>query len=145
MTERAYVVNVDGVVLRNDRYLLIERGAGEAHAAGVLAFPGGTVECAAGEENAIEETVRRELLEEIGVEVGSVEYVHSSTFEADDGTRCLNVVTRCEYVGGEARARSEDEVAAVHWLSYDELKAREDVPSFTERFAERVEDARAIQ
>ena len=82
-----YIVNVDGVVVRDDAYLLIERGANENHASGLLAFPGGKVEQQPGNENAIETTVRRELSEEVGVEVGTVEYVLSTTFETDDGDR----------------------------------------------------------
>lgn len=39
-----FVVNVEGAVTRGDRWLVIERGAGEEHAAGTLSFVGGTVE-----------------------------------------------------------------------------------------------------
>lgn len=141
MQEYAYVVNVDGVVVRDDEYLLIERGADEAHASGLLAFPGGKVEQPPGGSDTIERTVRREIFEEVGVEVGTVEYVHSSTFEANS-VQCLNIVTRCEYVSGEAYPRAEGEVAATHWLSYDEIKSHEEVPAFTERFADRVEEFR---
>lgn len=112
--EYGYVVNVDGAVVRDGEYLLIERGAEEDHAAGVLGFPGGTVEQPPGGDEPIRGTARRELAEEVGVDVGAVEYVTSATFEADDGTLCLNVVTRCESVGGDARAKATDEVAAVH-------------------------------
>lgn len=113
LDEYGYVVNVDGVVVRDGEYLLIERSPREEHTAGLLAFPGGKLEAPPGVPDPIETTARRELAEEVGVEVGEVAYVHSSTFEADDGTRCLNLLTRCEYAGGEARPR-EEEVAAVH-------------------------------
>lgn len=139
MDEYAYVVNVDGVVVRDGEYLLIERAADETHAAGLLSFPGGKLEESSGSVDAVEKTAARELAEEVGVEVGAVEYVLSATFEADDGAPCLNVVALCEYDGGEARPRAEDEVAAVHWLTYDEIEARDDVPSFVEEYADRVE------
>ncbi|MFC6962798.1 NUDIX hydrolase [Halocatena marina] len=143
MDEYAYVVNVDGVVVRNDEYLLIERGHEEDHASGRLAFPGGKVEQPPDENETIEQTAVRELSEEVGVEVGDVEYVLSSTFETDDGTQCLNIVTLCEYVGGEARPRAPDEVAAVHWLSYDEIEEHEAIPPYIERYADRVEAIRS--
>lgn len=139
MQEYAYVVNVDGAVVRDGEYLFIERGADEEHAAGVLAFPGGKVEQPPESGDAIRETARRELFEEVGIEVGAVEYVTSATFEADDGTRCLNVVTRCEHAGGEAHPKAADEVAAVHWLSPDELGAHEDIPAYVEAYVEQVE------
>ncbi|WP_137286206.1 NUDIX domain-containing protein [Halorussus salinisoli] len=142
MEEYAYVVNVDAAVVRNDEYLLIERSEQEDHAAGLLGFPGGKVESSTGDGSAIERTAAREVAEEVGVEVGTVEYVHSSTFEADDGTPCLNVVTCCEYAGGEARPRATEEVAAVHWLAADEIEARNDVPEFTEQYVRLVEEFR---
>jgi 8-oxo-dGTP diphosphatase len=145
MDEYTYIVNVDGVVVRDDEYLLIERGANENHASGLLAFPGGKVEQQPGNENAIETTVRRELSEEVGVEVGTVEYVLSTTFETDDGSQCLNIVMLCEHEAGNAHPRASDEAAAIHWLSYDEIKARDDIPSFTERFAEQVEEFRLAE
>lgn len=142
MAEYAYVVNVDAAVVRDGAYLLVERSEEEDHAAGLLGFPGGKVEVSPGDANAIERTAAREVAEEVGVEVGAVEYVHSSAFEADDGTPCLNVLTHCEYVGGEARPREADEVAAVHWLTRGEIAARDDVPEFTERYVRLVGEFR---
>ncbi|QLH80055.1 NUDIX hydrolase [Halosimplex rubrum] len=100
-------------------------------------LPGGKLEPEPGTDHAVEATVAREIEEEVGVEVGEVEYVCSGTFETDTGHRCLNVVTLCEYEGGEARVREPEEVAAVHWLALDELRAREDVPEFTGTYVER--------
>ncbi|MFC3959705.1 NUDIX hydrolase [Halovivax cerinus] len=138
-----YVVNVDGAVVRDGEYLFIERGVEEAHAAETLAFPGGTLESPPGTDDPIADTVRRELREEVGIEVGRVSYVCSSVFEMDGGTPCLNVVTLCEYAGGEARPRDPDEVAAVHWLSIADLHARADAPPYLLEYVDRVEAARA--
>ena len=141
MDEYAYVVNVDGAVVRDGKYLLIERADDEEHASGTLAFPGGKVEHALGSKDPIEETATRELYEEVGVEVGDVEYVLSSTFEADDGTQCINIVTLCTYESGEPFPRAPDEVAGVHWLTADEIKER-DPPEFFEQYVERIEEYR---
>lgn len=140
--EYGYVVNVDGAVVRDGEYLLIERGDDEDHAAGMLAFPGGKVEQLPGGDEPIRETARRELAEEVGVDVGRVEYVTSSTFEADDGTPCLNVVTLCEYVGGEVHVKATDEVAAVHWLTPAEMRAHDEVPDFLLAYLDAVEAVR---
>jgi 8-oxo-dGTP diphosphatase len=137
MDEYALVVNVDAVVTRGDDYLAIERSAEEDHAAGEISFPGGKVEADAGAD-AIETTARREVEEEVGVEVGDVEYVSSHTFVADEGTPCLNVVARCEYESGEPRVREPEEVADVFWASFEELEADENVPEYTLAFARQV-------
>lgn len=161
MDARSYVINVDGAVVRDGRYLLVERAASEDHAAGTLGLPGGTVEPAdengdgsadhsdgtgvsereqgAPEMDVIQRTAVRELREEVGLVVGDVEYVTSAAFTADDGTPCLTVVTLCEDVRGEASPQEPDEVAAVHWLDYESVIERSDVPAFTERDVRRVE------
>lgn len=130
VSEPTYVVNVQGIVVRGGELLLAERSADEEHAAGELAFPGGKVETPPGETDVLEQTVRRELREEVGVEVGDVEFLDSQTFELDSRSTCLNVLTRCEYEGGEARVNDPKEVAAVHWFTPEEL-AESDVPAYT--------------
>ena len=136
MDDYALVVNVDAAVVRGDDYLVIRRSAEEEHAADTLSFPGGKVEPDA-TGDALRETARREVREEVGVDVGAVEYVTSSTFTADEGTECLNVVVRCEHEAGEP-----EEVADVFWLAYDDLVGHEDVPAYVEAYAEAVEERR---
>jgi 8-oxo-dGTP diphosphatase len=80
--------------------------------------------------------------EDVGVEVTAAEYVHSRTVEADDGTPCLNVLTRCEYDGGRARRIDPDEVAAVHRLSPSAVRRRDDAQSSLLADLERVESGR---
>lgn len=136
VTDDGYAVNVDGVVTRGEEYLLVERAADEDHAPGVLGLPGGTLEAPPGTDGALAAAARRELAEEVGVEVGAVEYVCSGVFATDTGQQCLNVVTRCEQAGGAATARATDEVAGVHWLATAELRDHPDVPAFTETYVE---------
>lgn len=143
MDEFAYLVNVDVAVHRGDAYLFIERGADEDHAGGLLGFPGGKLEADPGTADALETTAIREVAEEVGVTVESPSYVHSSTFGTDDGRQCLNVLVRAPYVEGEARPKAEDEVAAVHWLTPDELADRDDVPEFTRAYLEQVQADRS--
>lgn len=141
--EYGYVVNVDGAVVRDGEYLLIRRAESETHAAGLLGFPGGKLEAPPGSDDVIEATVRRELREEVGIEVGDVSYVHSSTFEDDGGSSCLNIITHCEYSGGEPRPRDPDEVASIHWLSPAEIRNNGAVPPFTEKYVDRLEGFRS--
>lgn len=145
MQEFGYVVNVDAAVVRDGEYLCIERSADEEHAAGQLAFPGGKLETPLGTADAIERTARREIAEEVGLEVGAVDYVCSRTFEGDDGTSCLNVVTLCEDGSGEPTVREPDEVAAVHWLKPEALVDGEDVPAYLAWYVERIEAVRASE
>jgi 8-oxo-dGTP pyrophosphatase MutT (NUDIX family) len=90
----SYVVNVEVFLRRNNRWLLIERGAGESNAPGMLAGVGGQVDVTEPTADVLEETGRREVAEEIGVDLTGVpmRYVHSTFFVADDGLHVINVV-----------------------------------------------------
>lgn len=136
--ESGYVVNVDVAVVRDGEYLCIERGADEGHASGALSFPGGKVEVEPDTADPIEATAVREVREEVGVEVTNVQYVCSQSFVGDAGTPCLNVVTRADHAGGEPHRAAPAEVAAVHWLTPDEVRAHDAAPDYLVDYLDRV-------
>lgn len=142
MDEYAYVVNVEGAVARDGRYLLIERAAAEDHAPGVLAFPGGKVETQPGGSSPVEATVRRELEEELGIAVGRVDYVTSGVFEADTGHHVINIITYCEDLGDTPTIRDPAEVAGVQWLTPTAIEDHPDAPPFLESYIDAIETYR---
>jgi 8-oxo-dGTP diphosphatase len=125
-----YVVNVEAAIYRDDgRWLIMERSEDLPNAAGLIAWVGGKVEGGA-MPDALEQTARREVREEVGLELGpELHYVQSSLFVADDGTAVVDVVFLARYVGGEPRPQA-GEVEAVHWLTAEEMLARPDVPAW---------------
>ncbi|WP_049557121.1 NUDIX hydrolase [Nonomuraea sp. SBT364] len=130
----AFVVNVEVFLRRDGRWLLIRRGAAEEHAPGTLAGVGGKVETDGAGERVLEETARREVKEEIGVDVGELTYGSSSFFVTDDGDPVVNVVFRAELPGGaEPVAVSPDEVAGFVWVTLDEAEADPGCPPWVLR------------
>ncbi|MEU8380690.1 NUDIX domain-containing protein [Streptosporangium sp. NPDC048865] len=127
----AFVVNVEVFLERDGRWLLIRRGTQEAHAPGALAGVGGKVETDGAGADVLEETARREVAEEIGVDVTDVPltYVGSGFFVTDDGDPVINVVFRGE-LPAHARptAASAQEVAGLVWLTVAEAEADADCP-----------------
>ncbi len=117
-----YIVNVEGAIVKDGRYLMIVRGEQESHAPGALTFPGGKVEGRESVDSVLEETVRREIREEVGVEIhDDVAYVESKAFVADDGEPVIDVVFLCHHRSGEPIIGAPDEVAAVHWMTMEEI------------------------
>lgn len=116
-----HIVNVEGAIVKDDRYLMVVRSEAEEHAAGTLSFVGGKVEFESAQAEILEETLKREILEEVAVRVDDIHYVTSTGFLADDGTRVVNIVFLCRWQSGEARAVDPDEVAAIEWLTADEI------------------------
>jgi len=107
-----YAVNVEAAIHRDGEYLLVERAAAEDHVAGALALVGGTVEMSE-TGDILEDTLRREVREEVAIAIRDLQYVQSNAFTADDGTPCVNVVFLCRHDDGEARIAAPEEVATV--------------------------------
>lgn len=116
-------VNVEVAVLRDGRYLATVRGAQEEYGAGWLCFPGGTIDWDGPLHNAIEQTARREVMEEVGITVDDpIVYVESHTF-GDAGPPVLDIVVLARSGTGEPWPKSPDEVAAVAWMTAGALRA----------------------
>ncbi len=112
---------VGGVVIKDDRVLLVRRGKPPAF--GEWAIPGGSVELG----ESLKQAVERELCEETGITVRAGEICH--TFEAvkrdDDGRVRFHYVIidlMAEYLSGEPAPASDATEAA--WLTLVELKDR---------------------
>lgn len=114
----APVVGVGGVVIHEGRALLIKRGS--APLEGQWSIPGGTLELG----ESIEEGVRRELMEETGIEVrvlGMIE-AFDRIFRDDAGKIQFHFVIvdyLCELVSGEAVAAGD--VTDTAWVREEDL------------------------
>jgi len=113
------LVGVGGVVIANGRALLIRRGGPPLE--GQWSIPGGMLEVG----ETLLAGVRRELLEETGIEVSVgelIEVFERINLDADGKARYHFVVLDylCEAVRGEARAGSD--VIDVAWATPAELE-----------------------
>lgn len=137
-----FIVNVEGVVRRETRYLLTVRSDAEPHAPGTLALPGGKLEPTDPQTASLEATLTRELLEETGVRAENFRYLESKWFLTDDGEAVADVVFLCDYAGGELRVGDPDEIAEVLWLTAAEVMAHPKAPPWTRATVEKAEQLR---
>ena len=112
------VVGVGGVVIHEGRALLIKRGSEPLK--DQWSIPGGTLELG----ESIQEGVRRELLEETGIEVrvGELIEVFDRIFRDAAGKIQYHFVIvdyLCEKISGEAHAASD--VTDVAWVREEDL------------------------
>jgi 8-oxo-dGTP diphosphatase len=129
------VVGIGGVVIENDRVLLIRRGTEPL--LGQWSIPGGTLELS----ESLQEGVARELLEETGLEVrvldliDAFDRIYIEPDEGGDGTASrprfhyVIVDYLCERISGDAIAGSD--VTDVAYAAEDELDKFQLTPTAT--------------
>jgi 8-oxo-dGTP diphosphatase len=120
-------VSVAGIVVRNDRRVLVVRRCDNQH----WEPPGGVLEL----HETFDQGVRREVFEETGIDV-QVEGLTGVYKNMPRGIVAL--VFRCSPLGG--RLTPSDEALSVHWLTVEEIRKRMDpayVVRVTDAFADR--------
>ncbi|MBD8038479.1 NUDIX domain-containing protein [Solibacillus sp. A46] len=125
-----FVVNVEGAIHRNDKWLLIHRSDKEEHAGGGLSLVGGKCEIEGNSSDILERTLKREVFEEVGCEITSIKYVNSSSFVTDSGINVIDIVFLCQHKSEEPYAKSTDEVDGVVWMTTSEIITHTELPIF---------------
>jgi 8-oxo-dGTP diphosphatase len=140
-----FIVNVEGAIRKNDKWLIIERSKKEEHAGGLLSLVGGKVDIEGNRSDILERTVKREILEEVGVKIkDNLNYVHSTSFVTDAGENVVDIVFLCEYESGEAFPKSPDEVEEVLWLTTKEILNHPKSPIYLKDSIKRAETVISI-
>lgn len=131
MSNITYIVNVEGAIYHEDKWLIIKRSELEEHASGQLSLVGGKVEDAADESDILEETLRREIKEEVGIEIeNKLVYLESKSFRTDKLETVIDVVFLCRYKSGTAEPMNSDEVSEVCWCTAKELLSNDKAPFY---------------
>ncbi|MDQ0229159.1 NUDIX hydrolase [Metabacillus malikii] len=125
-----FIVNVEGAIYRDNKWLLIRRSVKEEHEGGTLSLVGGKCEIEGDSKDILERTLRREIFEEVGIEVAVKNYVNSSSFVTSSGLNVIDIVFLCEHNSGEPYAKSTEEVDDVIWLTTSEILSHSDLPTY---------------
>ncbi len=125
-----FVVNVEGAIHRNGKWLMIRRSEKEEHAGGSLSLVGGKSEIEGNTSDILERTLKREIFEEVGSEVTALRYVNSSSFVTESGINVVDIVFLCHHKSGEPYAKSSEEVDEVIWMTTSEILGHMDLPVY---------------
>lgn len=141
MNNRPYfIINVEAAIKNNGRYLLVLRSQKEEHSPGTLSLPGGKADQETVSPDALEQALRREINEEIGLSLNNVTYLESKTFLMDTGEWCLSVCFYCDDFTGEVGTKSKDEIDEIVWAKPDQLDKLANCPPWTKQGIVRAEN-----
>jgi len=119
------------IIVKNGRYLITRRSPKKKRFPKMWTVPGGHLELddyvhLPKDENGywrniLEHALKREVKEEVGLEINNVEYVTSMAFVHEDGSPSIIISCIAEYVYGEVVLQKE-ETDQFRWVSIDEAK-----------------------
>jgi 8-oxo-dGTP diphosphatase len=122
MEKIKFIVNIEGCLIHNNKILMILRGDTESHAPNTLAFPGGQVESKDSDSDTLEDTLKREIYEEVGLNITEhFEYLENKKFVTKKGNNVLDVVMFCRVNDITDTKIDNNEVKDCMWMSVDEI------------------------
>lgn len=124
-------VAITGIIVKDGKYLITRRSPDKKRFPGMWTVPGGKLETSDYLElekdtehywyNVLERTLRREVKEEVGIDIKHIEYLTSLATVHKDGAPSLVISCLADYDGGKVTLQKEesDEFA---WVTSDEAK-----------------------
>lgn len=124
-------VVITAIVVKEGRYLITQRSMEEKRFPGMWTVPGGKLETddyinepKETEHywyNVLEKVLRKEVREEVGLEIENIEYVTSLARVHEDKNPSLVISCMADYVSGEEKLQ-EGETDNFAWVSVEEAK-----------------------
>lgn len=124
-------VAITAIIVKDGRYLITRRSQNKRRFPGMWTVPGGKMETSDYLQlpkdtehywyNVLERTLRREVKEEVGIDISNIEYVTSLATVHDDGSPSLVISCVADYVSGEINLQKE-ESDQFAWVNLEEAK-----------------------
>jgi 8-oxo-dGTP pyrophosphatase MutT (NUDIX family) len=124
-------VAITGIVVKNGKYLITRRSPNKKRFPGMWTVPGGKMETSDYLKlpkdsefywyNVLERTLKREIKEEVGIEINNIDYVTSLATIHADGNPSLLISCVADYVSGEIKLQTEENDQFA-WVSLEESK-----------------------
>ena len=129
---QAHYIAVTGILVKDGKYLITKRADWEKAFPGKWTVPGGKLEVldyvlrdkdtSVHWYNVMEDTLKRECLEEVGLEIKNIGYVTSMVYLRSDKVPCLIVSLYAEPVGNAENVRLCQAMTEYAWVDLEEAK-----------------------
>lgn len=129
-----FEIVITAIIVKEGKYLVTQRSMQKPRFPGMWTVPGGHLETNDYESlpkdtefywyNVLEKTLRREVMEEVGIEIENIEYVTSLATVHGDKKPSLVISCLADYVSGNVRLQP-GETDAFKWVTLEESKKME--------------------
>ncbi len=127
-------VVITAIIVKDGKYLITRRSPAKKRFGGMWTVPGGKLETADYTNlpkdtehywyNVLEQVLRREVKEEVGLEIRNIEYVTSLATVHADGAPSLVISCMADYEAGEVTLQ-ENETDNFEWVTLEGAKSYE--------------------
>jgi 8-oxo-dGTP diphosphatase len=127
-------VVITAIIVKDNKYLITRRSPNKKRFPGMWTVPGGKLEAsdylALPKDtenywyNVLEQTLRREVKEEVGIDIANIEYVTSLATVHADGSPSLVISCMADYVSGEIKLQVEENDQFA-WVGLEEAKGQQ--------------------
>jgi 8-oxo-dGTP diphosphatase len=133
MTSNEYLheVVITAIIIIDNKYLITRRSAQIKRFKGMWVVPGGRLhpddyltlqkDTEHYWYNVLEKTLKREIQEEVGLEISNIDYITSLARVHEDGSPSLVISCIADFVGVEVKLQ-EDETDRYEWVTVEEAK-----------------------
>jgi 8-oxo-dGTP diphosphatase len=141
MDEKMHYVVATGIIVKNGKYLIAKRSEHEKAFPGFWTVPGGKLEPKDYKEkkqdtdagqwyNVVEDLLRREVMEEVGLEIDKIQYLASLTFIRPDNIPTFVLSMFADYKNGEVKLG--EGITDYAWVNLEEAKSYNLIPGIYE-------------
>lgn len=124
--DKLFYVALKGAIFNENRFLIVKRSNYTRGEHGLWELPGGRMEF--GETP--EQTLIRELQEEVGLSVEIMKPLKTWSFFRDENTQLVGITCLCKYKGGEVNLSVEHLEYA--WIRFEEMRNFDLVPGIAD-------------
>ena len=124
-------IAITAIIAKDGKYLITRRSSNKRRFPGMWTVPGGKMEPKDYLQlpkdteyywyNVLERTLRREIKEEVGINIDNIEYVTSLATVHSDGNPSLVISCMADYINGDVKLK-KDESDKYAWVSLKEAK-----------------------
>lgn len=124
-------VAITAIIVKEGKYLITRRSLSKKRFPGMWTVPGGKMETSDYLKlpkdtefywyNVLERTLRREIKEEVGIDIDNIEYVTSLATIHSDGSPSLVISCVADYISGDIKLQAEENDQFA-WVSLEESK-----------------------
>ena len=131
MLDKLHIVTMTGKIFKDGKVLIVRRALNEKNYPGRWIVPGGKLEKKDYIDlqpnsdglwyNIIEKALKREIMEETGLEVENVDYLVDMVFMRPDGIPTVVIACTCDHKAGEVKLSQKDLIDHA-WVTLEEAE-----------------------